>query len=174
MSRESLLFVINNFFFFSHTTSQHNIHSKQTKHNKTTDVYSLFQKSNQKGEREGDKEKTKQKKNKSFLYIITYIREKTLPSINSRRLGPINLHCCTFTSHYLQEGMDPIYFSTHMWRKPVLCIVFFAAVKPANNILFCIKLIQRPESSLRRHKLGLANNQFVVRRIKPGLHVSID
>ncbi len=33
-------------------------------------------------------------------------------------------------------------------------IVFFAAVKPANNILFCIELIQRPESSLRRHKLG--------------------
>ncbi len=34
-------------------------------------------------------------------------------------------------------------------------IVFFTAVKPANNILFCIELIQRPESSLRRHKLGL-------------------
>ncbi len=29
-------------------------------------------------------------------------------------------------------------------------IVFFTAVKPANNILFCIELIQRPESSLRR------------------------
>ncbi len=28
-------------------------------------------------------------------------------------------------------------------------IVFFTAVKPANNILFCIELIQRPESSLR-------------------------
>ncbi len=26
-------------------------------------------------------------------------------------------------------------------------IVFFAAVKHANNILFCIELIQRPESS---------------------------
>ncbi len=36
------------------------------------------------------------------------------------------------------------------------CIIVFTAVKPANNILFCIKLIQRPESSLRRHKLGLA------------------
>ncbi len=53
-------------------------------------------------------------------------------------------------------------------------IVFFAAVKPANNILFCIELIQRPESSLRRHKLGLTDNQFAVMMIKPGLHVSID
>ncbi len=46
-------------------------------------------------------------------------------------------------------------FSTHVWCKPVLDIVFFTAVKPANNILFCIELIQRSESSLRRHKLGL-------------------
>ncbi len=53
-------------------------------------------------------------------------------------------------------------------------IVFFTAVKPANNILFCIELIQRPESSLRRHKLGLTDNQFTVMMTKPGLHVSID
>ncbi len=39
-------------------------------------------------------------------------------------------------------------------------IVFFAAVKPANNILFCIELIQRPESSLRRHKLGLTDQSI--------------
>ncbi len=31
----SLFFVIKLLFFFSHTTSQHNIHSEQTKHNKT-------------------------------------------------------------------------------------------------------------------------------------------
>ncbi len=31
-------FVINIFYLISHTTSQHNIHSKQTKHNKTTNV----------------------------------------------------------------------------------------------------------------------------------------
>ncbi len=34
-------------------------------------------------------------------------------------------------------------------------IVLFTFAKPANNLLFCIKLIKRPESSLRRHKLGL-------------------
>ncbi len=39
-------------------------------------------------------------------------------------------------------------------------IVFFAAVKPANNIFFCIELIQRPESSLRRHKLGLTDQSI--------------
>ncbi len=39
-------------------------------------------------------------------------------------------------------------------------IVFFTAVKPANNILFCIELIQRPESSLRRHKLGLTDQSI--------------
>ncbi len=47
--RPFIIFLLST-FFFSHSTSQHNIHSKQIKHNKTTDVYSLFQKSNQKGE----------------------------------------------------------------------------------------------------------------------------
>ncbi len=40
-------------------------------------------------------------------------------------------------------------------------IVFFTAVKPANNILFCIELIQRPESSLRRHKFGLTDQSIL-------------
>ncbi len=39
-------------------------------------------------------------------------------------------------------------------------IVFFAAVKPANNIIFCIELIQRSESSLRRHKHGLTDQSI--------------
>ncbi len=52
------------------------------------------------------------------------------------------------------------YVFLHVWCKPVLIIVFFAAVKPANNILFCIELIQRPESSLRRHKLGLTDQSI--------------
>ncbi len=53
-------------------------------------------------------------------------------------------------------------------------IVFFTAVKPANNILFCIELIQRSESSLRRHKLGLTDQSILSNDDKPGLHVSID
>ncbi len=49
-------------------------------------------------------------------------------------------------------------FFLHMCGVNQFCIiVVFAAVKPANNILFCIELIQKPESSLRRHKLGLTN-----------------
>ncbi len=40
-------------------------------------------------------------------------------------------------------------------------IVFFTAVKPANNSLFCIELIQRSESSLRRHKLGLTDQSIL-------------
>ncbi len=64
-------FVINIFYLFSHT-SQHNIHSKQTKHNKTTNVYSLFQKSKQKGEREGDKKNNKKKQQVIPLYNHVY------------------------------------------------------------------------------------------------------
>ncbi len=53
------------------------------------------------------------------------------------------------------------YVFLHMCGVNQFCIiVFFAAVKPANNILFCIELIQRPESSLRRHKLGLTDQSI--------------
>ncbi len=53
------------------------------------------------------------------------------------------------------------YASLHMCGVNQFWImVFFAAVKPANNILFCIELIQRPESSLRRHKLGLTDQSI--------------
>ncbi len=53
------------------------------------------------------------------------------------------------------------YVFPHMCGVNQFCIiVFFAAVKPANNILFCIELIQRPESSLRRHKLGLTDQSI--------------
>ncbi len=70
-------------------------------------------------------------------------------------LAPLYIHMT-----HLQEATDPI-CSTHVWCKPVLIIVFFTAVKPANNILFCIELIQRPESSLRRHKLGLTDQSIL-------------
>ncbi len=53
------------------------------------------------------------------------------------------------------------YASLHMCGVNQFCIiVFFTAVKPANNILFCIELIQRSESSLRRHKLGLTDQSI--------------
>ncbi len=141
--------------FFSHIT-QHSIQNITKQNNRH--ILNIS-KSSQKGGREGRTIKTQ----KSLLYIITYIKQKTLPSVNGRRPGPTDSRHCTFTSHYLQEATDPICFSTHVWCKPVLRfsdIVFFAAVKPANNILFCIELIQRPESSLRRHKLGLTDQSI--------------
>ncbi len=59
-------FVINIFYlFFTHN----NITSTQNKQNKTTDTYSMFQKSNQRGEREGGK---KQQQIRSFLHTITF------------------------------------------------------------------------------------------------------
>ncbi len=127
-------FCYQHLFYFFHT-QHHNtisIQNKQTKHNKTTNIYSLFQKSNHKGEREGEKH------NKSFLYIITYIRGKTLPSLNSGRLGPINSRCCTFTSHYLQEATDPICFSTHVWHIPVLyyCLLCCRKTSKQHSLLY--------------------------------------
>ncbi len=92
-------------FLFIFHTQHHNITSiifMFFLNNKTKkQTYTQYLKSPVKrGGREGRARKTQ---NKSFLYIITYVKEKTLPSINGRRLSPINSCCCTFTSHYLQE-----------------------------------------------------------------------
>ncbi len=126
------------FYLFSHTTSQHNIHSKQTK-------------------QQNNRQKTK---NKSFLNIITYIKEKTLPSINSGRLGPL-IRAVVHSQVTICRRLWIQYVFPHMCGVNQFCIiVFFAAVKPANNILFCIELIQRPESSSRRHKLGLTDQSI--------------
>ncbi len=105
-------FVINIFFIFSHIThlSIQNITKQNNRH-----ILNIS-KSSQKGGREGRTTKTQ----KSLLHTITYIRQKTLPSINGRRPGPTDSRHCTFTSHYLQEATDPICFSTHVRCKPVL------------------------------------------------------
>ncbi len=104
--------VINIFLCFSHIT-QHSIQNITKNNNRH--ILNIS-KSSQKGGREGRTIKTQ----KSLLYTITYIRKKTLPSINGRRPGPTNSRRCTFTWHYLQEATDPICFSTHVWCKPVL------------------------------------------------------
>ncbi len=80
------------------------------------------------------KGRERKKHNKSFHYIITYIRGKTLPSINSGRLAPIDSCCCTFTSYYLQEAIDPICFSTHVSMcKPVLYYCLFRCRKTSKQ-----------------------------------------
>ncbi len=83
-------FVINNFFnFFFYT--QHNIISKIQK-KKNRHVLNISR-SNQKGGGEGRTTRTQ----KSLLYTITYVQQKTLPSINGRRPGPTDSRRCTFT-----------------------------------------------------------------------------
>ncbi len=77
------------FFFFSHTT-QHNIQNTTKQNNRH--ILNISR-SNQKGGGEGRTTRTQ----KLLLYIITYIQQKTLPSINGRRPGPTNSRRCTFT-----------------------------------------------------------------------------
>ncbi len=107
-----VFFVINIFLIFSHIT-QHSIQNITKQNNRH--ILNISR-SNQKGGREGRTIKTE----KSLLYTITYIKQKTLPSTNGRRPGPTASRRCTFTRHYLQEATDPICFSTHVWCKPVL------------------------------------------------------
>ncbi len=72
------------------------------------------------------------------------------------QLVPLYIHMTLFAG-----GFGFQYVFLHMCGvNQFWIIVFFAAIKPANNILFCIELIQRPESSLRRHKLGLTDQSI--------------
>ncbi len=103
----AFFFLVSTFFyFFSHIT-QHSIQNITKQNNRH--ILNIS-KSSQKGGREGRTTKTQ----KSLLHTITYIKQKTLSSINGRRPGPTDSRRCTFTSHYLQEATDPICFSTHV------------------------------------------------------------
>ncbi len=150
-----LFFLSSTFFFiFSHIT-QHSIQNITKQNNRHILNNS---KSNQNGGGEGRTIKTE----KSLLYTITYMKQKTLPSINGRRPGPMHrlaplyIHMTLFAGGYGSNMFFPHMCGVNQFY----IIVVFAAVKPANNILFCIELIQRPESSLRRHKLGLTDQSI--------------
>ncbi len=84
-----IFFCYQQFFIFSHIT-QHNIQNITKQNNRH--ILNISR-SNQKGGREGRTIKTQ----KSLLYTITYIHQKTLPSINGRGPGPTNSRRCTFT-----------------------------------------------------------------------------
>ncbi len=120
-------FFVINIFYFSYTTSEHNIQNITKQNNRH--ILNIS-KSSQKGGREG---RTRKTQNKSLLYTFKYIKEKTLPSINGRRLGPIDSCCCTFISHYLQEAMDPICFFTHVRCKPVLYYCLLRSCKTSKT-----------------------------------------
>uniref|UniRef100_A0A8C1PE15 NADH dehydrogenase [ubiquinone] 1 beta subcomplex subunit 9 n=1 Tax=Cyprinus carpio TaxID=7962 RepID=A0A8C1PE15_CYPCA len=57
----------------------------------------------------------KEKKKKllwSFLFIVQNFGRKTLPYISGTRFSLVHLCCCTFTSHYFKEAMNPKCFCT--------------------------------------------------------------
>ncbi len=117
------------YFIFSHTT-QHNIQNATKQNNRH--ILNISR-SNQKGGGGGRTTRTQ----KLLLYIITYIQQKTLPSINGRRPGPTNSRRCTFTWHNLQEATDPICFSKHVWCKPVLdyCLLHSCKTSKQHSLL---------------------------------------
>ncbi len=120
-----IFLVINIFYFFSHIT-QHSIQNITKQNN----IHILnVSRSNQKGGREGRTTRTQ----KSLLYTIRYVQQKTLPSINGRRPGPTDSRHCTFTRHYLQEATDPICFSTHVWCKPVIYYCLLRSCKTSKQ-----------------------------------------
>ncbi len=151
-------FFINNFiFYFLFFHTQHNTISKIQQNKTKQQTHTQHLKVQSKGRGRGkDNKNTK----------VTPLYNHVCPTKNTakhqwskawpHRLTPLYIHMTLFAG-----ATDPICFSTHVWCKPVLIIVFFTAVQPANNILFCIELIQRPESSLRRHKLGLTDQSIL-------------
>ncbi len=125
-------FVINNFYFiFSHTT-QHNIQNKNKTKQNSRHILNISR-FNQKGGREGRTTRTQ----KSLLYIITYIQQKTLPSLNGWRPGPTDSCRCTFTWDNLQEATDPICLSTHVRCKPALnyCLLHSCKTSKQHSLL---------------------------------------
>ncbi len=86
--RSKMPSVKKNILFFH--TQQHNIQNTTKQNNRHILNISRF---NQKGGGEGRTTRTQ----KLLLYIITYIQQKTLPSINGRRPGPTDSRRCTFT-----------------------------------------------------------------------------
>ncbi len=135
-------------FFFLHIT-QHSIQNITKLNNRH--ILNISR-SNQKGAREGRTTRTK-----NPWYNHVYLTKNTGKHQWSKALAPRR---CTFTRHYFAGGYRSNMFFYTCGVNQFCIIVFFAAVEPANNIFFCIELIQRPESSLRRHKLGLTDQSI--------------
>ncbi len=140
--------------FFFHT-QHHNTTSikKQTKKKHTQYPKSPVKRE---GEREG------QGKHKTSNYFIwsRMLKKKHCQASMVEGLAPL-IRAVVHSQDTICRRLWIQYVFPHMCGVNQFCIiVFFAAVKPANNILFCIELIQRPESSLRRHKLGLTSQSI--------------
>ncbi len=119
------VFFFINIFFFTHNTTRH------PKYNKTKQqMHTQHLKVQSKG-----RERGKDNKNTKVTppYNHVYQAKKKLPSINGRRPGPTDSRRCTLTSHYLQEAMDPICFSTHVRCKPVLYYCLLRSCKTSKQ-----------------------------------------
>ncbi len=141
------------FFIFSHTT-QHNIQNTTKQNNRH--ILNISR-SNQKGGGEGRTTRTQ----KSLLYTITYVQQKNTAKHQWSKAWAPPTRAVVHSHDTICRRLRIQYVFLHMCGvNQFWIIVFFTAVKPANNILFCIELIQRPESSLRRHKLGLTDQSI--------------
>ncbi len=143
------------FLFFSHTT-QHNIQNT-TKQNKTKQqTHTQHLKVQSKGRGRGkDNKNTKVTPLYNHVYSTKNTAKHQWSKAWPHRLAPLYIHMTLFAGGY---GSNMFFYTCGVIQFRI--IVFFTAVKPANNILFCIELIQRPESSLRRHKLGLTDQSI--------------
>ncbi len=144
--------MLSTIFYFSNTT-QHNIQ----KYNKTKQqTHTQHLKVQSKGRGRGkDNKNTKVTPLYNHVYQTKNTAKHQWSKVWPHRLAPLYIHMTLFAGGY---GSNMFFYTcgvNQFW-----IIVFFAAVKPANNILFCIELIQRPESSLRRHKLGLTDQSI--------------
>ncbi len=123
--------------------------------NKTTDTYSTSQgPMKREGEREGHKN-TKVTPLYNHVYPTKNTAKHQWSKAWPHHLAIVHSHDTICRRLWIQYVFLHMCGVNQFW-----IIVFFAAVKPANNILFCIELIQRPESSLRRHKLGLTDQSI--------------
>ncbi len=124
-----LFFCYQHYFFFH--TQHHNITSTQNKQNNRHILNIL--KVQSKGRERGREKVTTKHILPLYNHVCKKKKKKTLPSINNERLGPIDSCRCTFTSHHLQEAMDPICLSTHVRHVPVLYHCPLRSRKPSKQ-----------------------------------------
>ncbi len=138
------------FLFFFH--KQHNIISK-IKQNKTADTYSTSQGSiKREGEREGQQEHKSHSSKQSRIFSKKHCQASMVEGLAPPTRAVVHSHVDN-----LQEATDPICLSTHVWCKPVLNYCLLHSCKTSKQH----SLLQRPESSLRRHKLGLTDQSIL-------------
>ncbi len=146
---QDFFFVVINIFFFLHIT-QHSIQNITKQNNRH--ILNIS-KSSQTGGREG--RTTKTQKSQSRISNKKHCQASMVEGLAPPTRAIVHSQVTICRRLRIQ------YVFPHMCGINQFCIiVFFAAVKPANNILFCIELIQRPESLLRRHKPRLTDQSI--------------